>query len=240
VATFVLIHGGCTGGWSWETVVPLLEKRGHTVLAPDLPGMGEDKTPLKDVSLDYWARFVARLIKQQAEPVILVGRSRGGIVISRTAEFAVERIRALVYIAAMLVPNGETMGAVSDWVPRDTSFLVLSDDGLTLTIDREKAKAATFNTTPDDVAERLLSRFGPEPAASFTWPMHLTEERFGRIPRVYIETLRDRAIPIELQRLMQRRLPCRTVITMDTDHAAASSGPEELSAHLSAVSEYIR
>jgi pimeloyl-ACP methyl ester carboxylesterase len=239
MATFVLIHGGCTGGWSWESIVPLLEKRGHRVLAPDLPGMGDDETPLERITLDYWASFVAELILREREPVILVGRSRGGIVISRTAEYAGHRIRALVYLAAMLVPDGETMGAVSNWMPRDTSFLVLSEDGLTLTIDREKAKAATFNNTPDDVAERLLSRFCPEPAASFTWPVHVTEERFGKLPRIYIETLRDKAIPIELQRMMQARLPCRTVITMDTDHAAATSGPTELGAHLSAIPDYV-
>jgi pimeloyl-ACP methyl ester carboxylesterase len=95
VATFVLIHGG----WSWDSIVPLLEKRGHTVLAPDLPGMGDDKTPLQEVSLESWASFVAELIRRQSEPVILVGRSRGGIVISRTAEYIPERIRALVYVA---------------------------------------------------------------------------------------------------------------------------------------------
>jgi hypothetical protein len=108
-----------------------------------------------------------------------------------------------------------------------------------LTVDKQKVKAATFNTTPDDVAERMIARFCPEPAASFHWPMRVTAERFGTLPRLYVETLRDRAIPIELQRMMQQRLPCRTVITMDTDHAAAASGPQELGAHLSAMAEYI-
>jgi pimeloyl-ACP methyl ester carboxylesterase len=239
MATYILIHGGCTGGWSWDLLLPHLRRRGHTVLAPDLPGMGSDKTPLSLITLDYWADFVAGLIRNQSERVILVGRSRGGIVISRTAEKVPDRIEALVYVAAMLVPNGESMGNVSNWVPRDTSYLILSEDGTTYVIDRAKAKLATFNTTPDEVAERMLDRFCPEPAGSFVWPVVTSEARFGSVPRIYVETLRDNAIPIALQRMMQKALPCRTVITMDTDHAVSTSGTIELSAHLSAISEYV-
>ena len=61
MATFVLIHGACHGGWCWEKVVPLLEARGHTAYAPDLPGLGKDLTPPATVtlaalfpSLTYW------------------------------------------------------------------------------------------------------------------------------------------------------------------------------------------
>jgi pimeloyl-ACP methyl ester carboxylesterase len=46
---------------------------GNPVVAPDLPGMGEDGTALSGITLDLWARFVANLVKQQPEPVVLVG-----------------------------------------------------------------------------------------------------------------------------------------------------------------------
>ena len=46
MTTFVLIHGAWHGGWCWEKVAPLLEARGHRVLAPDLPGHGANRTPL--------------------------------------------------------------------------------------------------------------------------------------------------------------------------------------------------
>jgi pimeloyl-ACP methyl ester carboxylesterase len=51
MATFVLVHGAWHGGWCWHKIVPLLEAKGHRVLAPDLPGLGEDHTPLADLSL---------------------------------------------------------------------------------------------------------------------------------------------------------------------------------------------
>ena len=54
MSTFVLIHGGWHGGWCWYKVIPLLEKKGHTVVAPDLPSYGRDKTPLSAVSLQAY------------------------------------------------------------------------------------------------------------------------------------------------------------------------------------------
>jgi len=64
MTTFILIHGAWHGGWCWERIVPLLEQQGHRVLAPDLPGMGNDSTPLATITLDYWAQFVADLVRQ--------------------------------------------------------------------------------------------------------------------------------------------------------------------------------
>jgi len=235
MATFVLIHGGCCGGADWEHVQRNLQHQGHTVLAPDLPGMGFDRTPLQSVSLESWSKYVAALIAEQSESVILVGHSRGGIVISQAAEYVPERVRTLVYVAAMLVPNGHTQGDISNLLPRDISFLTLSPDGVALTVDLEQAKRIAFNRTPSEEADRAIAQFGAEPAACFTWPVHVTDERYGRVPRVYIETMHDNAIPLTLQWIMQESLPCQRVITMDTDHSPSHSAPKELAAHLAAI-----
>ena len=68
---------------------------------------------------------------------------------------------------------------------------------------------------------------GSEPCEDGRWRVH-----FGRVPRVYIETLRDNAVTLELQRQMQRRHPCRKVIAMDTSHSPFLSVPAELAAQL--------
>jgi pimeloyl-ACP methyl ester carboxylesterase len=239
MATFVLIHGGCCGGTDWEHVQRSLEKRGHVVCAPDLPGMGDDPTPLREVSLERWGRFVADLIARQTEPAILVGHSRGGIVISQAAEYLAARIKVLVYVAGMLVPSGSTQGQVSARLPRDTSFFTLSEDGISISADLDKARSVVFNTTSRQEADRALARLCPEPTASFSWPVHVTDESFGRIPRVYIETLQDNAIPVQLQRMMQLSLPCRRVITMDTDHSPAHSASQLLADHLESIADAI-
>ena len=62
MSPFVLIHGAWQGGWCWDKTVPWLEKRGHTVLAPDLPGHGRDRTPLSMVSLSSYVDSVCKIV----------------------------------------------------------------------------------------------------------------------------------------------------------------------------------
>jgi len=72
---------------------------------------------------------------------------------------------------------------------------------------------------------------------SFTTPLQVTDGRYGSVDRVYIECTRDRAIAPELQRMMVAEMPCREVITMDTDHSPFYSAPDTLAAHLMAITE---
>ncbi|MDP6618648.1 MAG: alpha/beta fold hydrolase, partial [Nitrospinota bacterium] len=52
MSTYVLVHGSWYGSWCWDTVVPLLEAKGHKAIALDLPGHGADKTPIPEITLD--------------------------------------------------------------------------------------------------------------------------------------------------------------------------------------------
>jgi pimeloyl-ACP methyl ester carboxylesterase len=108
VAIYVLIHGGNHGAWCWDKVASLLRKEGHLVEAPDLPGHGKDKTPIQDVTLQSCIDEVCSVINAQSEPVILVGHSMGGLVISQVAEQVPDKIRVLVYLSALLLRSGES------------------------------------------------------------------------------------------------------------------------------------
>jgi len=169
VATFVLIHGAWHGGWCWDEVAPLLRKAGHTVVAPDLPGMGKDKTPLEKVNLSAWTMFVTDIVAQSFESVVLVGHSRGGIVISEVAQLVPDRIQTLVYLAAFLVPNGKTLadmlavgparpvseGAVQmDQSDAGERIVDLGQHGHTSTIAPAKVVPVFYNTTPEPLAAR--------------------------------------------------------------------------------------
>ena len=83
--------------------------------------------------------------------------------------------------------------------------------------------------------ERAKARFAPQAVAPLATPVALTEEDFGRVPRVYIGTLRDRAISPWLQGGMYERLPCQKVISMNTSHSPFFSAPEELAEHLESL-----
>lgn len=232
MATFILIHGAWHGGWCWDEIVPRLRAAGHKVLAPDLPGMGKDKTDLGTVNLSKWTMFVSDLVAQSFEPVVLVGHSRGGIVISEVAQLVPDRIQCLVYLAAFLVPNEKTLAdmlALEPGRPVAQNVIVMDEGGATSTILPEKVVPVFYNTTAAALAARATSLVGREPMMSFVTPIKTTAERFGRVKRAYIECTEDNAIPIELQRRMQQQLPCKPVLTLETDHSPFFSAPDDLS-----------
>jgi pimeloyl-ACP methyl ester carboxylesterase len=232
LANFVLIHGAWHGGWCWDEVAPRLRAAGHTVAAPDLPGMGNDKTDLDSVNLSTWTMFVSDLVVQSFEPVVLVGHSRGGIVISEVAQLIPDRIQSLVYLAAFLVPNDKTLADMLALVPGRPvaqNVIVMDEGGVTSTILPQKVAPVFYNTTAEPLAARASKLVGREPMMSFVTPVKTTAARFGRVKRAYIECTQDNAIPIELQREMQKALPCKPVVTLDTDHSPFFSAPDDLS-----------
>jgi pimeloyl-ACP methyl ester carboxylesterase len=234
MSTFVLVHGAWHGAWCWHKVVPLLRDRGHTVLVPDLPGHGRDRTPINAVSMAAYAQRVADVMRTAPEPVVLVGHSMAGFVISAAAEQQPETVTKLVYLAAYLFEDGQTFADVAS---QDTGSIVSSGfvpspDGASMTVSASVLKEAFYADCSDaDVALAELA-LGPESLAALGARLHVTPSRWGRIPRVYIECTQDRAISIASQRQMVARQPCEKVITMETGHSPFFSAPERLAGHL--------
>jgi pimeloyl-ACP methyl ester carboxylesterase len=230
VARIVLIHGAWHGAWCWERLVPLLEARGHTAIARDLPAMGADDTDPRLVTLDLWARAVADLVAAQPEPVVLVAHSRGGIVASQAAELVPERIRRLVYLAAYLLPSGRRL---VDEARADEGSLVAQNmipalRGVTCTLRPDIVRDAFYGACTSDDAVRAAARLTPEPLKPLATPLALTEARFGSVSRSYIECLRDRTVSPAAQRRMRAALPCDPVHALDSDHSPFYSCPVEL------------
>jgi pimeloyl-ACP methyl ester carboxylesterase len=97
MSQFLLIHGAFHGAWCWHKAIPELEKHGHGAQAIDLPGQGQDQTPLGNVTLDTMVDRIVTALTTLAGPVVLVGHSLAGMVISATAEKAPDRIKTLVF-----------------------------------------------------------------------------------------------------------------------------------------------
>ncbi len=236
MANFILIHGAMHAGWCWERLVPLLARHGHHVTAPDLPGMGAERLPLEAMTLERWSRFTTDLLDRQPGKSILVGHSFGGMVISQAAEAAPGNIATLVYLTAILPLDGQSTFDLTNREdgrdPQDRIQLYPSQDGAYLTTTPAKATAFLYNETPSEWAESAVSRLVPQPLASFLTPAALSEANFGRVPRSYIECLRDRVLPLSLQRAMHTASPCGTVLEIDTDHSPFYSAPEATAAHL--------
>ena len=111
--TYVLVHGAWASKFVWDEIKLKLEKNGHKVIAPDLPGHGDDQTPVADITMQTYADAIANVVKQQDSPIILAGHSMGGMVISQVAEMNPGNIAKLVYISAYLPASGQDLQALS-------------------------------------------------------------------------------------------------------------------------------
>lgn len=239
LATFILVHGGQHGGWCWEGLEHLLSERGHRVWAPDLPGMGADTTPTIDVSLELWANSIASLVEAQPSPPILVGHSRGGIILSEVAERIPQSLAGLVYCTAMLLENGETMmGAAERLMPHLAGRISITEDGLCSGLDSSAAAQTFYNMTDKGVAENAVRRLTPEPLRPNTAPIRISPDRFGKVPRAYIECAKDNVIPLCSQRKMHDKIPCEIVIRLESDHSPFFSQLEQLSEALDIISKH--
>lgn len=234
MSTFVLVHGAWHGGWVWERVVPLLQKAGHEVVTLDLPGHGDDQTPPGEVTLDGYAERVVGVLDSLEGPLILVGHSMGGAVISEAAERRPERVELLVYLTAFLLPNGTSL---LDMAQTDVEAAV----DRSLDIDESKgvgavradmAKDLFYGECSAEDAAWATARLQGQPLAPWGTPVSTTESNFGLVPRVYVTCLRDQAITPTQQREMYTQTPCREVVTFDTDHSPMLSRPAELTRYL--------
>jgi len=196
MSPYVLVHGSWHGAWCWYKVVPRLEQAGHTALAIDLPGHGRDWTPARDVSLQTYVDCVCGLLDTLPEPAILVGHSRGGIVISQAAESRPEKIKALVYLAAYLIPNGEAMlpTALSDTESLIVPNLTLNEEHGWHMLKAEAFKEALYADCPAEDVALAQTLLTPESNAPVATPLELTDANFGRVPRFYITCLADRGV----------------------------------------------
>jgi len=123
MSTYILVHGAWHGGWCWYKVVSLLEKAGHTVLAPDLPSLGKDKTPVSDVSLTMWAEYVCSLLDAQPEPAVLVGHSLGAQVAVEFAARHTARAGGMVLIDPIFK---KTLHGSALWIRRFAPLIRLA------------------------------------------------------------------------------------------------------------------
>jgi pimeloyl-ACP methyl ester carboxylesterase len=241
MSIFVFVHGAWHGAWCWSKVVSLLEGAGHKAIALDLPGHGRDGTPIAQVTFEAYCNKVRAIVEAQQESVILVGHSMGGRVVTQVAELRPDRIKAAVYLAAILLRHGEnTMPADPDTGETliDRS-ITTSDDGIYQTLREDAIRELLFHDCSDEDADRAMTLLESRQASQpMTIPMRLTGGNFGRVRKVYIECLQDKAVTPAQQKIMYTLTPCDKVISMNASHSPFLSCPQELADHLVSISEH--
>ncbi|KFN03019.1 alpha/beta fold hydrolase [Bacillus clarus] len=235
MSTYVFVHGAWQGEWVWELVKPQLETLGHTVVTLDLPGSGKDMTPSPNITLHSYVDAVTNIINQQNEKIILVGHSMGGIVITQTAEYIPNKIDKLVYLCAFLPRNGESLRSKLEG-ETGPQFSINEND-MTAELIPELIEQTFLNATEDEaIKDASFKQMRPQPLGPFQQELKISEENFGTINRIYIETTLDRTIPIDFQRRMNTETPCTKIITMEADHSPFFSKITELAHHLNQLS----
>jgi pimeloyl-ACP methyl ester carboxylesterase len=217
--TVVLVHGAFADASSWTGVIELLQQRGHTVIAP--------ANPLRGVRAD--SAYLTSLIGQIDGPVLLVGHSYGGAVISNAAG---ANVRGLVFVAAFAPDEGEVLGRVA-LTSRDsvlnTAQVALryptGDAGQTATefaidpaklhdvfaADLSEQQAAVLAATQRPVAEAAFTDASGPPA-------------WKRLPSWAVVATGDKAAGADLVRSMAQRAGAETV-ELDGSHVIMVSRP---------------
>lgn len=203
---------------------------GGQVVAPDLPGHGEDPTPAGQVTLRACAALVADTVAAAAEPVVLVGHSFGGLVITQAAELVPGHIARLVYLSAYLPGNRDSLSRLAAAEPDNpvATSSTRTPSGDAIQLDLARVGEYLYAGCPEEDVRLALARLRPEPVAPLVTPVSITAERCGRVPRAYIECLADRAIPLWLQRQMQAARPCAPVRSLATGHSPFFAAPADL------------
>ena len=212
VATVVLVHAAWADASSWNKVIPSLQRKGLEVVAAQIP--------LTSLSDD--AATLRRFLKRVSGPVVLVGHSYGGAVIT-TAASGNPNVKALVYVAAMAPDEGETVGELLHRAAPHPSApaLVPDEDGLLWMSAKGFADAIAHEGS---AADALLMAATQKPIAIKCVQEQMTQESWKEKPSWFLVAERDRMIAPETQRFMADRAGSH-VLAMEVDHTPLASAP---------------
>ena len=222
--TIVLVHGAWADGSSWDGVTRALQAQGYTVLAPPnlLRGLTDDSA--------YIASFLAQ---RTSGPVVLVGHSYGGAVITNAG--AAGDVRALVYVNAFMPDEGETV----------VQILEGSDSALGVADPTTIFDIAGYPGAPEGAAEVFLkpdvvhSSFAPDLPEADRWTIVASQRpaslvanvtpsgapAWKTLPSWAVIGTDDRVIPVEVLRRMAERAGS-TVSELSASHVSMVSHPE--------------
>ncbi|MFH7341203.1 alpha/beta fold hydrolase [Streptomyces sp. KHY 26] len=222
--TVVLIHGAFADASSWTGVVERLQRQGHRVLAPALP--------LRGLASD--AAYIRSVLDSVTGPIVLVGHSYGGAVISQAAAGA-RQVEALVYIAAFVPEIGESALQLTDKFPGSTlgqatvtQYYPLpgGGQGAELVIKRELFREQFAAGVPVRTAQVMAAGQRPITLAALQEPA--TAAAWQNIPSWYLVASEDRNIPPAAERWMAERARAHTV-TVRAPHAVSVTDPGPVS-----------
>jgi pimeloyl-ACP methyl ester carboxylesterase len=210
----VLVHGAFADGSSWSHIIPLLEKDGYSVIAVQnsLAALADDIATTK------------RVIDAQKGPVVVVGHSYGGAVITGAAA-GNARVKALVYVNAFAPDAGEPVGAFNEKYPSALGGSLVPDVAGFAYIDRAKFHNVFCADVPYGEARVMAATQKPAFGAIFT--QSVPSAAWKKIPSWYIVGKDDKAISPEHERFYAKRMGATTV-ELKSSHVPFISQPAKV------------
>src|ERR1700749_207726 len=207
----VLVHGAFADGSGWEAVSTILKNDGYKVSVPQEP----------ETSYAEDQKYTKAAIDAMGGPVVLVGHSYGGSVITEAGNDP--NVAALVYIAAFALDEGESCAAIEQAVPQASKAFQADSNGLWW-IDEAHFVADCAADIPRDEAEFMAISQVPLSTDAFTH--QVKNPAWKHKPTWYMVASEDRSINPEQERMMAKRAKARTV-EVKSSHVAYLSHPKE-------------
>jgi len=228
--TFLLVHGSWQASWSWDPVRTRLHAAGYPTLAPTLPGHAPDAERSAVSFADYESSVLNVLDHEADGPVVLVGHSFAGAIISRIAELRPEHCQALVYYSGFVPRDGES---VADNLPAAMLEAIRhlsssSGDG-SVALPYELFRGGFVNTADEASARLLYARFAPEPCLPIFEPLALQHNHRHGIPAAFVACRQDSSLgPGVFHPGQSSRLDRPRLIEIEGDHEALLTNPHAL------------
>jgi pimeloyl-ACP methyl ester carboxylesterase len=212
--TIVLVHGAFADGTGWQRVIPILERNGYAVIAV--------QNPLTSLAGDV--QTTKRVIDAQKGPVVAVGHSYGGAVITGAAA-GNANVKALVYIAAFAPDAGEPIGAHNEKYPAPLGSALRPDSAGFLYIDR--AQFRDLFASDVSATEASVMAAAQKPIIGSAFAASVEQAAWRTTPSWYLVTQEDRAINPELQRFYAKRIGAKTT-EIKASHVPFISRPQQV------------
>jgi pimeloyl-ACP methyl ester carboxylesterase len=217
--SIVLVHGAFVDGSGWKSVFDMLTAQGYEVLVVQNP----------TISLSGDVTATEQVIAAARHPVILVGHSYGGMVITQVGDDP--KVQGLVYIAAFAPDSGESVASLAEQSPPpgESAAPLLPPDGGYLQVDPAKFPTA-FAADVDTSITRFMA------VAQVPWGLEAVQAPITKVawktkPSHFMVTTKDKMIPPTFQRAFAKRANATTV-EIDSSHAVMLSHPHEVAAFI--------
>lgn len=218
--TVVLVHGAFADSSSWNGVTRILQKHGYRVVAA--------ANPLRSVSSD--AAYISNVVASIGGPVVLVGHSYGGQVIT-TAANGKANVKSLVYVAAFAPDEGEAAADLAGKFPGGTlgqalaAPVKLADGGTDLSIDQEKFHDQFAHDV--GVEDAALMAAGQRPITEMALTEKSGKPAWKALPSYFVYGDGDKNIPAKALGFMAERASSKhTVVVEGASHVVMVSQPQ--------------